>query len=74
MSKETLLHFADHGDVGRLLPRDGGPASATLSEIVKAGVNLDALAADLQSNGVKAFDESWANLLKSIETKSRAVR
>ncbi|MGO9419595.1 transaldolase [Roseiarcus sp.] len=72
MPEETLLDFADHGDVGRLLPRDGGPASATLSEIVKAGVNLDALAADLQSDGAKSFDESWANLLKSI-AKSRSI-
>jgi len=73
MPEETLLDFADHGDVGPLLPRDGGPASATLSQIVKAGVNVDALAADLQSDGAKSFDESWANLLKSIETKSRSI-
>jgi transaldolase len=73
MPEETLLDFADHGDVGRLLPRDGRGASATLSEIVKAGVDLDALAADLQSEGAKSFDESWANLLKSIETKSHAL-
>lgn len=74
MPEETLLHFADHGDVGGLLLRDGAPASATLSEMVKAGVNLDALAADLQSNGAKSFDEFWTDLLKSIETKSHAVR
>jgi transaldolase len=73
MPEETLLDFADHGNVGRLLPRDGRGASATLSEIVKAGVDLDALAADLQSEGAKSFDESWANLLKSIETKSHAL-
>jgi transaldolase len=73
MPEETLLDFADHGDVGRLLPRDGRGASATLSEIVKAGVDLDALAADLQSEGAKSFDESWTDLLKSIETKSHAL-
>jgi transaldolase len=73
MPEETLLDFADHGEVGGLLARDGRGASATLSEIVKAGVDLDALAADLQSEGAKSFDESWANLLKSIETKSHAL-
>jgi transaldolase len=73
MPEETLLHFADHGDVDHLLPRDGAAASATLSEIGKAGVNLDALAADLQSEGAKSFDKSWADLLKSIETKLRNI-
>jgi transaldolase len=71
--EETLLHFADHGMVEGLLPRDGGRASETLSAIVKAGVDLGALAADLQAEGAKSFDESWSDLLKAIETKSRAL-
>ena len=71
--EETLLHFADHGEVGGVLPRDGGRASETLSAIVKAGVDLSALAADLQSEGAKSFDESWSELLKAIETKSKAL-
>jgi transaldolase len=71
--EETLLHFADHGEIGGVLPRDGGRASETLSAIVKEGVDLGALAADLQSEGSKTFDESWSDLLKSIETKSLAL-
>ena len=73
MPEDTLSHFADHGDVGSALPRDGERASETLSAIAKAGINLDALAADLQSEGAKSFDESWADLLKAIETKSKAL-
>ena len=57
MPEDTLSHFADHGDVGSVLPRDGERASETLSAIAKAGVDLDALAADLQSEGAKSFDE-----------------
>jgi len=71
--EETLLHFADHGVVEGLLPRDGGRASETLSAIVKAGVDPGALAAELQAEGAKSFDESWSDLLKAIETKSRAL-
>jgi transaldolase len=71
--EETLVRFADHGEVGDVLPRDGGRASATLSAIVKAGINLGALAVDLQSEGAKTFDESWSDLLKAIETKSQAL-
>jgi transaldolase len=71
--EETLLHFADHGEIGGVLPRDGGRASETLSAIVKEGVDLGALAANLQSEGSKTFDESWGDLLKAIETKSQAL-
>ncbi len=73
MPEETLLDFADHGDVGGFLRRDGGAASETLPAIAKAGVDLGALAADLQSEGAKSFDESWSDLLKAIETKSQAL-
>ena len=61
------------GEVSGVLARDGGRASETLSAIVKAGVDLGAVSADLQAEGAKSFDESWSDLLKAIETKSRAL-
>src|SRR5271166_1578640 len=73
MPEETLLAFADHGEVEGVLPRDGGDAAETLSAISKAGVDLAKLAADLQAAGAKSFDESWSDLLKSSETKSLAL-
>lgn len=73
MPEDTLSRFADHGEVGNVLPRDEEWASGTLSAIAKAGVDLEALAADLQSEGARSFDESWSELLKAIETKSKAL-
>jgi hypothetical protein len=32
------------------------------------------LAADLQSNGAKAFDKSWEELLNAIESKSKQLK
>ena len=61
------------GEVSGVLARDGGRASETLSAIVKAGIDLGAVSADLQAEGAKSFDESWSDLLKAIETKSRAL-
>jgi hypothetical protein len=59
-------------DVG--VPEGAFPiAWETLSAIVKAGVDLDAVSADLQAEGAKSFDESWSDLLKAIETKSPAL-
>jgi transaldolase len=73
MPEDTLSHFADHGEVGNVLTRDEERASETLSAIAKAGIDLDALAVDLQSEGAKSFDESWNDLLMAIETKSKAL-
>ena len=73
MPEETLLAFADHGELEGVLPHDGGDAADTLAAISKAGVDLAELGADLQAAGAKSFVESWNDLLKAIDTKSRAL-
>jgi len=74
MPEETLLAFSEHGSVTKAIPRDGGDCEQTLSAFTKAGIDLTKLAADLQSEGAKSFDESWKDLLNSIETKSKALK
>jgi transaldolase len=73
MPAPTLAAFADHGDAGRLLQRDGGDGAATIAQHTKAGIDVDALADKLQSDGAQAFVESWKDLLQAIDTKSRAL-
>ncbi len=74
MPEETLLAFSEHGSVTKAIPRDGGDCEQTLSAFTKAGIDLTKLGADLQSEGAKSFDESWKDLLNSIETKSKALK
>jgi transaldolase len=74
MPEETLRAFGEHGKVGRVMARDGGDCEQVLSSFTKAGIDLAKLAADLQSEGAKSFDESWQDLLTSIDTKSRALK
>ncbi len=74
MPEETLLAFAEHGKVGGTLARDGGDCEQVLAEFRKAGVDVAALGADLQTEGAKAFVDSWQDLLKSIESKSRSLK
>jgi transaldolase len=71
--EKTLLAFGDHGAVTRTLPRDGADFEAVLAKFREAGIDLDALASDLQSQGSKSFDESWQKLLDAIEAKGKAV-
>jgi transaldolase len=69
MPEPTLLAFADHGEVGELLPAEGGGAEQVLSEFGEAGIDVEALAERLQEEGKKAFVDSWEELLKSIATQ-----
>jgi len=45
-----------------------------LASFAKAGVDVDALASQLQDEGAKSFVESWNDLMSRIETKSAATR
>src|SRR5258705_9312215 len=55
MPENTLKAFADHGDVGELLAADGGDCERVLASFTKAGIAVDALAAQLQNEGAASF-------------------
>jgi transaldolase len=74
MPEKTLLAFGDHGKLARTLPRDGGDCETILIDFRKAGIDLEQLASDLQSNGAKSFDESWQSLLSAIESKGKELQ
>jgi transaldolase len=44
-----------------------------LVAITRVGVDVAALAKQLQDEGAKGFVDSWKDLLSSIETKSKAL-
>ena len=74
MPEGTLKAFADHGDVGALLPADGGDCEAVLSQFAQSGVDVIALAAQLQEDGAKSFVQSWNELMAVIGSKSAALK
>jgi len=74
MPEGTLKAFADHGDPGPMMAPDGGNCEAVLAEFAKAGINVDALAAQLQEEGAKSFVKSWNDLLAVIASKSDALK
>jgi transaldolase len=74
MPEKTLHALADHGVIGGMLAPDGGDAEAVLDEFARAGVDLEALAAELQRQGAAAFVKSWDSLLACISEKSAALK
>jgi transaldolase len=71
MPEATLLAFADHGEIERPMPVDGGYAEALLGEVRREGLDLDAMAEQLQRAGVAALTQSWRNLLTVIGAKAK---
>ncbi|MGY0559468.1 transaldolase [Luteimonas sp. A277] len=71
--EKTLRAFADHGKVRGALADDGGDFAPTLAKIAAAGVDIDALAAQLQRDGADAFVTSWNQLLQRIADKARSL-
>ena len=74
MPEATLLALADHGELGSIMTADGGDCEKVLSQFRQAGVNLEALAAQLQVEGAKSFVKSWDELLAVIASKSNALK
>ena len=68
--EKTLLGFSDHGHVGTSLPADGGNAESLLEEFRREGIDVEAVAARLQREGVEAFAASWSGLMSRIREKS----
>jgi transaldolase len=73
MPEATLLAFADHGEIPGTVAEDDGDAESVLTEFGRAGVDVAALAADLQREGAEAFVKSWKGLLECIAAKSEAL-
>jgi transaldolase len=67
--EKTLHAFAEHGAVRGAMAQDGGDAESVLARFSEAGIDIEALARDLQRDGARAFVKSWQQLMSRIEAK-----
>ena len=74
MPEGTLKALADHGDISEIMSADGGDCEAVLGQFAKAGIDVDALAKQLQEEGAKSFVSSWNELMGVIASKSAAMQ
>ena len=51
MPEGRVKDLADHGEIGEMLPSDGGDSKEVLSQFARA--DIEALAATLQDEGAK---------------------
>jgi transaldolase len=73
MPEGTLKALATHNELGELLPADGGNCEEVIAQFTKAGIDVDALGAQLQDEGAESFVKSWNDLMGVISSKSAAL-
>lgn len=74
MPEATLKALANHKELGSILPADGGDCEEVLSRFADTGINIDALAAQLQGEGAKSFVGSWNQLMSEISSKAAVLK
>ena len=74
MPEATLKALADHGELGSIMPADGGDSESVLGQFAQAGINAENLSAKLQDEGAKSFVKSWNDLISVIVSKSDALQ
>jgi transaldolase len=71
MPEATLRAFADHGDASRVLSESTAAADEILAAARDAGIDLAAVTAQLEREGVQSFCASYQELIERIETRLR---
>ncbi len=73
MPDETLHACADFGSAEHVLTPDEPDADALIERFEAAGIDVEALAGQLQQQGATAFQKSWESLISRIESKAAAM-
>jgi transaldolase len=74
MPEATLKALAEHTELGPILPADGRDCEEVLAKFAIAGIDVDALAAQLQDEGAKSFVKSWNDLMTVIKSKESDLK
>jgi len=71
MPQATLEAFRDHGKARQRLPASG---EAILGQLKNAGVDMNAVTTQLESDGLKIFADSFKDLIQGLEAKKEALK
>lgn len=69
----TIEAFRDHGQVDSVLMESLDEADEILAKISGLGIDLEAVTEKLQVDGVKAFTDSYDELLSTLEQKQQTI-
>ncbi len=69
LPQETLEAFLDHGEVRLSIEDDLAQANEIFDQLSDLGIFIDQVTAELETEGVAAFKQSFDSLMASIEAK-----
>jgi len=70
MPDGTVSDFLDHGTVARTVDTDNAGAQAVIDRLAAAGIDMEDVAAVLESEGVASFAASFDDLMASLTKKA----
>jgi transaldolase len=73
MPEGTIAAFADHGTLQRTVDQDPAGAIEVLDRLHSAGVDLEAVATQLEDQAVAAFTKSFDEALTLLEAKANTA-
>ncbi|MCK5771977.1 transaldolase [Algiphilus sp.] len=71
---ETVTAFRDHGRATRTLTDDPSSAHAVIAELAELDIDLDAVADQLEAEGINKFVQPFDALLAAIDERLAAAR
>jgi transaldolase len=69
MPRPTMNAFLDHGTVERTVDKDLSGAHKTMEDLAAAGIDIDAVTAQLEDEGIATFTKSYDSLLEGVASK-----
>lgn len=69
MPRPTMAAFLDHGTVMRTVDTHLSGAYKTMEDLAAAGIDIDAVTAQLEDEGIASFSKSYDSLLAGVASK-----
>ena len=73
MPPTTLAAVRDHGAVARTVDQDLPGAAGVLTRLGQVGIDLDAVSAALEDEGIESFTQAFAALRGVLAAKAAAL-
>jgi transaldolase len=74
MPRQTIKAFLDHGEVKRTVDENFDEARQIIADLAAAGIDLSAVTAQLEEEGIASFAKSFDALLAGVDTKRAALK
>jgi transaldolase len=69
MPRATIEAFRDHGEIARTVDADYGAARGVIDALGAAGIDMAAVADQLEDEGIAVFVKSYDGLIAGVESK-----